>query len=101
MDKYNDSQFSHAFSHAQMMQTELRRKRFSEVDLEQTSREIEFDQKLFAAKEKINRERELKKQFDAEVAETNNALLNILMQTLGLIAVVTIAYWAFIQFTGA
>ena len=101
MDKYNDSQFSHAFSHAQMMQTELRRKRFSEVDLDQTSREIEHDKKAFIAQQNMRHERELKKQFDEEVAETNSALLNILMQTLGLIAVVTIAYWAFIQFAEA
>lgn len=101
MDKYNDSQFNHAFAHAQMMQKELRRKRFSEVDLEQTSREIEHDKKSFIAQQNARYERELKSQFDAEVAETNNALLNILMQTLGLIAVVTIGYWAFIQFIGA
>ena len=100
MDKYNDSQFNHAFARAQMMQTELRRKRFSEVDLEQTSREIEFDRKLFAAKEKINRERELKNQFDAESAESLQAVFNVIMRALGLIAVGACLYLVFISFAG-
>lgn len=39
-------------------------------------------------------------QIEYEMADSNNALLNILMQTLGMIAVVTISYWAFIQFIG-
>lgn len=44
---------------------------------------------------------DLIEQIEYEMTDSNNALLNILMQTLGLIAVVTIAYWAFIQFAGA
>lgn len=44
---------------------------------------------------------DLIEQIEFEMTDSNNALLNILMQTLGMIAVVTIAYWAFIQFTGA
>lgn len=44
---------------------------------------------------------DLIKKIECEMTDSNNALLNILMQTLGLIAVATIAYWAFIQFIGA
>lgn len=101
MDKYNDSQFSHAFAHAQTTQKELRRKRFSEVDLEQTSREIEHDKKAFIAQQNMRYERELKKQFDAESAESLQAVVHVIMRALGLIAVGTFLYLIFISFVGA
>ena len=100
MDKYNDSQFAHAFAHAQMMQKELRRKRFSEVDLEQTSREIELDKRLFAAKEKIRKERALAEKVAEESAESLAAIAVIILQGLGLAFVISVLYWVFIAFSG-
>lgn len=47
------------------------------------------------------RRRALELRVKAEIAKSNSALLNVLMQTLGLIAVVAISYWLFIQITGA
>lgn len=46
------------------------------------------------------RKRAEEAQFKKEVAESNSALLNVLMQTLGLIAVVAISYWLFISIWG-
>lgn len=100
MDKYNDSQFANAFSHAQMMQKELRRKRFNAVDLDQTSREIEHDKKAFIAQQNARYERELKKQFDAESAESLQAVVHVIMRALGMIAVATFLYLIFISFAG-
>lgn len=47
------------------------------------------------------RKRALEQRFKEEAAESNRAILNVLMQTLGMIAVVAISYWFFIQITGA
>lgn len=46
------------------------------------------------------RRRAQEARFKKEVAESNSALLNVLMQTLGLIAVVAISYWLFISIWG-
>lgn len=102
MDKhYEDRQFAHAFGHAQMMQNQLKRKRTGLVaNLEQTSREIEFDKKLFAAQEKIRKERAMAEQVAEESAESFRAVFNVILQGLGLAFAASVLYWVFIAFSG-
>ena len=100
MDKYyEDRQFAHAFGHAQMMQNQLKRKRI-EANLEQTSREIELDKRLFAAQEKIRKERALAEQVAEESAESFRAVFNVILQGLGLAFAASVLYWVFISFAG-
>lgn len=78
----------------------------AKANLEQDNRYVDFDEYManldMDRQAKINAQSaDLIEQIEFEMTDSNNALLNILMQTLGLIAVVTIAYWAFIQFIEA
>lgn len=75
-------------------------------NLEQDNRYVDFDEYManldMDRQAKISAQSaDLIEQIEYEMADSNNALLNILMQTLGMIVVATIAYWAFIQFIGA
>ena len=77
----------------------------AKAELKHKNRYTDFDDYMesldIKRQAKINAQSaDLIEQIEYEMADSNNALLNILMQTLGLITVVTIGYWAFIQFTG-
>lgn len=96
--KLEDEVFDRAFKHAQMMQIDAKRARAMS---KQTSREFEFEQRLFAAQEKMNYERELAEQHESEVRESNQLLINMVMRSLGVIAVAVFLYMVFIKIAGA
>lgn len=105
MDKqYEDDKFAHAFEHAQMMRDEFERKNFNKKP-NQENRYWHLDKYMenleMERQAKINdRSADLKKQIKEEISDSNKALLNILMRSLGLIAVATFFYMVFISFAG-
>ena len=101
MDKYNDRQCDRAGRHAQMMQKQRQRQqRASYGCLAQTSREIEFEQRLQATQAMVSRKREREQRVKSEMQDSNHALMNIAMQTGGAIALASFFYIIFITFSG-